>query len=59
MKIVLIGGGHSHAIALKLFSENPNSEINLTLISDTKQTPYSGMLPGHIAGYYSFEETHN
>lgn len=58
MKIVLIGGGHSHAIALKLFGENPSSKINLTLISDTEKTPYSGMLPGHIAGYYSFEETH-
>jgi selenide,water dikinase len=58
MKIVLIGGGHSHAIALKLFSENYHSNINLTLISDTEKTPYSGMLPGHIAGYYSFEETH-
>jgi selenide,water dikinase len=56
--LVLIGGGHSHAIALKFFGKKPLPTINLTLISDTAQTPYSGMLPGHIAGYYTFEQTH-
>ncbi len=56
--IVLVGGGHSHAIALKLFGQKPLASTNLILISDTLQTPYSGMLPGHIAGYYTFEQTH-
>ncbi|AFZ36542.1 Pyridine nucleotide-disulfide oxidoreductase family protein [Stanieria cyanosphaera PCC 7437] len=56
--LVLIGGGHSHAIALKLFEQNPISGVKLTLISDVKQTPYSGMLPGHVAGFYSYQETH-
>jgi pyridine nucleotide-disulfide oxidoreductase family protein len=58
MKIVLIGGGHSHAIVLKLLGQNPIDHVQLTLISDTSQTPYSGMLPGYIAGFYPFEETH-
>lgn len=58
MKIVLIGGGHSHAIVLKNWVKNQVSNLELTLITDTKKTPYSGMLPGHIAGYYSFDETH-
>ena len=57
-RLVLIGGGHSHAIALKLWGLNPIPEITLTLISDVEQTPYSGMLPGHVAGFYSYEETH-
>ncbi|HHP7231029.1 MAG TPA: FAD-dependent oxidoreductase, partial [Xenococcaceae cyanobacterium] len=57
-ELVLIGGGHSHAIALGLWGEKPLSEINLTLISDVANTPYSGMLPGYVAGFYTYEETH-
>lgn len=56
--LVLIGGGHSHAITLKLFGQNPIPGVKLTLISDVEQTPYSGMLPGHVAGFYSYQETH-
>ena len=57
-KIVLIGGGHSHAIALKQLGINRLSDVELTLISDVIQTPYSGMLPGYIAGFYSFDQCH-
>ena len=57
-KLVLIGGGHAHAIALKHWGLNPLADVDLTLISDVEQTPYSGMLPGHVAGFYSYEETH-
>ena len=57
-KLVLIGGGHSHAIALRRWGLNPLPNVDLTLISDVEQTPYSGMLPGHVAGFYSYEETH-
>jgi pyridine nucleotide-disulfide oxidoreductase family protein len=57
-KLVLIGGGHAHAIALRKWGLNPLSDVDLTLISDVEQTPYSGMLPGHVAGFYSYDETH-
>ena len=57
-KLVLIGGGHAHAIALKLWGENSLSWVDLTLISNVEQTPYSGMLPGHVAGFYSYAQTH-
>ena len=56
--LVLIGGGHSHAIVLKFLAIKPLPEVRLTLITDTIKTPYSGMLPGHIAGFYSYDETH-
>ncbi|KOP25501.1 pyridine nucleotide-disulfide oxidoreductase [Hapalosiphon sp. MRB220] len=56
--LVLIGGGHSHAITLLMFGMKPVDGIRLTLITDRVDTPYSGMLPGHIAGFYSYEECH-
>jgi len=56
--LVLVGGGHSHAIALKMFAMNLLVGIRLTLITDTLHTPYSGMLPGHLAGFYSYDQAH-
>ncbi|AFZ55650.1 FAD-dependent oxidoreductase [Anabaena cylindrica FACHB-243] len=57
-KLVLIGGGHSHAIILRLLGNKPLPGLHLTLITPDKYTPYSGMLPGHIAGFYNYAECH-
>ncbi len=57
-KLVLIGGGHSHAIAILSFIKQPLKDTQITLITDVLYAPYSGMLPGHIAGVYNFEECH-
>ena len=56
--LVLIGGGHAHSIALNLWRGQHLPQVKITLISDVAQTPYSGMLPGYVAGFYSYEETH-
>jgi selenide,water dikinase len=56
--LVFIGGGHTHSLVLRMLAMQPIDNVRLTLITDTLLTPYSGMLPGYIAGHYSEEETH-
>ncbi len=58
MHIVLVGGGHSHVGVLRSFGLQPLANVQLTLISTDTQAPYSGMLPGYVAGHYSHADVH-
>lgn len=60
--LVLLGGGHSHALWLKYWQQLENShpakQIRPLLISDNTTSPYSGMLPGLLSGDYSHDDCH-
>jgi selenide, water dikinase len=57
-RIVLLGGGHSHIEVLRQLTRRPMPGADVTLISHGTDTPYSGMLPGVVAGHYRRDEAH-
>lgn len=57
-RIVLVGGGHTHVQVMRAFAERPQDGARLTLVTDRIDTPYSGMLPGHVAGVYDRAQMH-
>jgi selenide,water dikinase len=54
--LVLIGGGHAHALVMRMWAMNPLPGTRVTLITPDPVTPYTGMLPGLIAGHYRRDE---
>ena len=50
--LVFVGGGHAHALVLRAWGMKPLPGARLTLVNPGPTAPYTGMLPGHIAGHY-------
>ncbi|GAA4025825.1 FAD-dependent oxidoreductase [Actimicrobium antarcticum] len=60
-RLLLIGGGHSHLFVLEALRKQPSAaraQLDVTLLSSDLDTPYSGMLPGLVAGHYRSSECH-
>ncbi len=54
--LVFVGGGHAHALVLRAFAMAPLPGVRLTVINPGPAAPYTGMLPGLIAGHYRRDE---
>jgi pyridine nucleotide-disulfide oxidoreductase family protein len=60
--LVLIGGGHSHTVAMKTWNQKTFDGLrsaighrpiaNLSLITPTSKTVYSGSVPGYLSGHW-------
>jgi len=55
-RLLLVGAGHAHAQVLRDWAGAPLPGVELTLVSPSPRAPYSGMVPGWLAGAYRFDE---
>ncbi len=55
-RLLLIGAGHAHAQVLKDWARSPVDGCELTIVSPSSLSPYSGMVPGWLAGVYRYDE---
>ena len=55
-RVVLVGAGHAHAQVLKDWCTSPPAGAELWVVSPHALAPYSGMVPGWLAGHYRYED---
>jgi hypothetical protein len=55
-RLLLIGAGHAHAQVLQSWIGAPVADTELVVVSPSALAPYSGMVPGWLAGTYRFDE---
>jgi NADH dehydrogenase FAD-containing subunit len=49
-RLLLLGGGHSHALVLLAWAQRPLSGVELCLVSPAQHSLYSGLVPAWLAG---------
>mgnify|MGYP000747629133 CR=1 FL=1 len=54
--LVLAGAGHAHALVLRALVQQPMPGVEVVVVSPQPLAPYSGMVPGWLAGRYRFDE---
>jgi selenide,water dikinase len=52
-RLVLLGGGHAHALVLLEFRKFISKNLDVVLVNAGPVHTYSGMVPGVIAGHYA------
>ena len=57
-RLLLLGGGHAQVQVIKALGADPPPDATVVLINRSRYTPYSGMLPGLIAGHYTYADSH-
>lgn len=55
-QLVLVGAGHAHAQVLLGWAQAPVPGVQLVVASPQALAPYSGMVPGWLAGRYRYDE---
>ncbi|MCY3885749.1 MAG: selenide, water dikinase SelD [Gammaproteobacteria bacterium] len=56
--LLIVGGGHSNVEVLRRYGMKPEPGVRVTVVAREPHTPYSGMLPGYLAGKYTWDEIH-
>ena len=56
--LLLAGGGLTHALYLANARHLLPDDVRVILLSPERFVPYSGMLPGLIAGRFRFRDCH-
>ena len=56
--LLIVGGGHSNVEVLRHYGMKPEPGVRITVVAREPHTPYSGMLPGYLAGKYTWDEIH-
>lgn len=54
-RLVLVGGGHAHVVVLRELAMTPEPGLEVVLVAKELDAPYSGMLPGYVAGHYDLD----
>lgn len=55
-RVVLAGGGHAHLAVLADWAGQPLPDTERWLVTSSRFTAYSGMVPGWLAGIYSADD---
>ena len=56
--LLVLGAGHANVEVLRRFGKRPEPGVRITAVAREPHTPYSGMLPGYLAGKYTWDEIH-
>ena len=55
-RVLLVGGGHTHALLLAKMKQKPFLNTEIWLVDTNEKVPYTGLLPGFTAGHYDRED---